>query len=165
MEPIDWAIPNWVAMSPSFAFNWFKVNTLPTDLVNYTYITAISTPCNNTAARLLIAWSSMNTITGLSNVHCKITNYGPPNGYAFKQGTTANTLKSNNQLSVHPNPSDEIIVSNAKEGQKYAILDMLGRTLQNGNIEKENQEIAIKNLSAGSYFFVVEGGRALFIKR
>lgn len=54
---------------------------------------------------------------------------------------------------IYPNPAQDVISSTVK-GERYAITDMQGRVLQEGQME---DSISVATLSHGQYLFVVDG--------
>lgn len=74
------------------------------------------------------------------------------------------TLNSQNII-VFPNPSSDFIqISGLTKTEKYILYNILGTTVNNGNIS-ENEKINIKNLTDGLYFLKFENGETLkFIK-
>jgi hypothetical protein len=162
MEPIDWTNPTALALSPSFASNWFRVNTSPVGFINGVFLTAISTPCNNPAANTLISWSWYDNATNLSYVHYKVSGYGPPNGYAFRPTAVADAAPT--PFSVYPNPATTGITTTATAGTAYSITDMLGMQVLSGTLSSGSQYIYIGELPPGNYIVTANGKQQKLVK-
>lgn len=80
--------------------------------------------------------------------------------------TTALNTPVNNSFSVYPNSGNGIfIISNAKVGQEYRIMNLSGQLVHTGIIRAENQQINISNLSSGSYLIMMKDNSKTFVKR
>jgi hypothetical protein len=163
MEPIDWTNPTALALSPSFASNWFRVNTAPPVFINGVFLTAISTPCNNPAANTLISWSWYDNATNLSYVHYKVSGYGPPNGYAFRPTAVADATPI--PFSLYPNPATTGITTTATPGTAYSITDMVGRQVLSGTLATGSQYIYIGELPPGAYIVTANGKQQTLVKK
>jgi len=162
LEPIDWTMPfPWQipALSPSFLPNWFQVNFNPITWVNGDYLEAISTPCNFPSDKTLVAWSE----GAISDVHYKITSYGPPNGYAFRhEDPSGIPFLTKEGIQVYPNPASTFLnLNNSSESGSYKITDMPGRTLLSGALPNGLNEIDISSLASGNYIISAYRGNEL----
>lgn len=80
------------------------------------------------------------------------TTFNPING--FLSAEDFNNVK----VSIYPNPTSNFItVSGLFNSESYVIYDMMGRALQNGDIN-DNNTINIENLSNGSYILKLTNG-------
>ena len=80
------------------------------------------------------------------------TTFNPING--FLSAEDFNSVK----VSIYPNPTTNFItVSGLFNSESYVIYDMMGRALQNGDIN-DNNTINIENLSNGNYILKLTNG-------
>ncbi|MCZ7555013.1 MAG: carboxylesterase family protein [Bacteroidia bacterium] len=94
------------------------------------------------------------------------------NGNVPREGCT---LSADNgslplRLSVYPNPSSSHIFVDApglRAGSTYRIMDMLGRTMQDGVLTAERSTVTVSSLPAGQYHFHLFGhpGRIFRVRR
>ena len=89
-------------------------------------------------------------------------------GFGGSPALTVNeTILKQKKLHVYPVPVKDAILNISLEGQKIGaieIIDVLGRTVLDGNLKNSKEEINIENLSKGTYFLKVEGISKMFIK-
>ena len=75
-----------------------------------------------------------------------------------------------NQFNVYPNPTDGILVvetrhTTALPSQTYRITNLMGQTVQTGNLNAETQQIDVSNLPQGMYFITVGDMTQKFVVR
>jgi hypothetical protein len=66
--------------------------------------------------------------------------------------------QENSKIIISPNPASEyfmIIAPDELIGESYSILDLNGKTLQEGTLTQKEQKIDIGNLSEGTYMFKI----------
>gem|GEM_PF-2470094 len=169
MEPINWTIPNFLAQAPSTLYDYFQVNFGTANTRIWNFEVAISTPCNNPSDRTLVAWVNANNLTTNDDVYYKLTDYGPPNGYSFRHSPTPNVIVIPDRWAIYPNPTANTLNISNPDGDRYAITDMLGRRLMQGNISPGEVAIDVQSLVPGSYIFTAYGNNirhfnSIFVK-
>ena len=93
--------------------------------------------------------------TNVSNVFYKATTYGGTNGYAYRHaapsGVGNTTLPKD--WKVYPVPATSEITIDVPEtdGARYELVDMAGRTAQQGTVQAGKQHVDIHSLPSGSY--------------
>ena len=76
-----------------------------------------------------------------------------------------------NDFTVYPNPTNDVLFVETRHGtslpaeQKYRITNLMGQTLQQGNISAETQQIDISKLPSGMYFITVGEITMKFVKQ
>ena len=81
--------------------------------------------------------------------------------------TGINKIDSRNELSLYPNPVKEKIklISDSKNAS-YKIFNIAGKVVQSDHLQKSpEQNILVENLASGIYFFQIDFGDRLLIKR
>lgn len=74
------------------------------------------------------------------------------NDFTIDNTDAINTIAGNN-IKVYPNPANNVLfVRNMSNISEISIVDILGKTVQNINVNEENTEINISNLTNGMYF-------------
>jgi len=73
----------------------------------------------------------------------------------------------NNALTVWPNPASDIIQfsSNIQNPQTYAIVDIQGRTVTQGNLNTDQNNVSVYELKPGIYFLKIRSGKKSAVKR
>jgi len=73
----------------------------------------------------------------------------------------------NNALNVWPNPASDIIQfsSNIQNPQTYAIVDIQGRTVTQGNLNTGQNNVSVYELKPGIYFLKISSGKKSAVKR
>jgi hypothetical protein len=151
MEPIDWLTPGSLALDPSSTPDYFLVNSSGVKGGLSNFKNAVSTPCNYPADRTLVTWITYNGSTTNDDVYYKLTDYnpGPGTGYAFRHAAEPDKPEENK---VYPNPADDFLtISCIGTNCSYRITDISGRTLLNGYLNNNKQDIDVANLTPGSY--------------
>ena len=74
-----------------------------------------------------------------------------------------NSISSNNEFSVYPNPANSYIRVNVTQNLNYKILDLSGSVVITGKIE--NKDININNLSNGIYVLQLNTELGIVSKR
>jgi len=73
---------------------------------------------------------------------------------------------NNADIQVYPNPFETFfIVENAVDYKSYAVLDIMGRTLKSGDLNKGKNQITMQNLPDGAYFFQLTGENGQALKK
>lgn len=75
--------------------------------------------------------------------------------YAFVNTASVNELDENAEIMVFPNPSNGFINIKAAEsawGKSFTILDVNGKEIYSGNIQKQITQIQLETFEAGTYF-------------
>jgi hypothetical protein len=80
---------------------------------------------------------------------------------------TANLALSSSQVLVYPNPAQqEVFVEGKFEGKaQFKVLDIQGREMMKGNLERELTSIDLKNLSSGLYYLTLFNGREMIQRK
>lgn len=73
--------------------------------------------------------------------------------------------ESNLEVTLHPNPVNNILNINVKEAFTLTISDNLGRKIESINIASGTTSISLEDYSAGLYFFTGESSGRSFIKK
>lgn len=68
------------------------------------------------------------------------------------------------EFSVFPNPADDYIMISVDQPTHYTISDIFGKTILNGVIPSDNQQINIENLPDGMYFVNINNQIVKIIK-
>ncbi len=68
------------------------------------------------------------------------------------------------EITVYPNPADDFIMISVKQPTHYTISDIFGKTILNGVIPSDNQQINIENLPDGMYFVNINNQIVKIIK-
>jgi hypothetical protein len=77
--------------------------------------------------------------------------------------------RTKSTFNVYPNPANGVLfvetvhAASLQDQTAYRISNLMGQTLQQGNITAETQQINIEKLSAGMYFITVEGETQKFM--
>lgn len=146
----------------------------------YTYLTTNAIGCDSTAILNLTInqpSSSTQTETALDSYTWTVNNQTYtqsgtytaviPNAAGCDSTITLNLTLSftgineqeNSKIKFSPNPaSDYFMVSSSQEiiGEEYSIIDLNGKTLQEGTLTQKEQKIEIGNLSKGMYLFKIK---------
>lgn len=77
--------------------------------------------------------------------------------------STVVTVKENKQLnvSVYPNPANNILYVNSDNEGTYQIFNILGDNISNGKLSDNLNTIDVSNLKSGVYFINVSNGQAV----
>jgi len=154
MTPVDMATATSIALDPSSALSYFQANntfgiaaatnTNPTNRAN-----AVSTPCNYVTDTSLVSWADY--YAGSFRIFYKRSGYDwGGTGHYYKPGqTNAATPKKEDELTLKPNPVNDIMTSNAS-GQ-YSVMNMLGQVVQHGDLYTGRHEIDVRQLAPGNY--------------
>ncbi len=163
MEPIEWTHPHSIANPPN---DYFQVNlSAPFNVTGPT--NSISTPVNDWDYNVLVAWANYSSFG--STIFYKVTS-AP---YAFRS-TGVETTQALKIWQVYPNPAtDHITINNPDvEGKAtaYAIIDMSGRIVAQGNMQTGAQIINTNQYATGNYVLklyngTADDGNVLFVKQ
>jgi hypothetical protein len=164
MEPIEWMHPLSIATPPN---KYYQVNlSAPFNVTGPT--NSISTPVNDWSYNVLVAWANYSS-TG-STIFYKVTS-APT--YTFRS-TGVETTQALKIWQVYPNPTtDHITINNPDvEGKAtaYAIIDMSGRIVAQGNMQTGAQSINTSQYATGNYVLklyngTADDGNVLFVKQ
>lgn len=169
MEPVDFTAPTSLVNPPD---NYYWVSQPPggsTVSTSGNYANSVVAPCNNMCSVGFVAWAYPNG-SGGSDIFYKFTPYP----YSFKPGTNSIATEEPKVLHVYPNPTDgKLTIGNAgrkTKFEKYEITDLVGRTVQQGNLKGGSTGTDIYALTAGTYIIKVYeagtcSGQALFVKK
>lgn len=91
---------------------------------------------------------------------------GPMGLYSLSPTTTINQVeKSNNQLTIYPNPLNDVLNFNVSKNSNIKIYDLVGNIVFEQSFLKGQHSINLKHLSNGLYFIIDDrGGVQKFIK-
>lgn len=86
------------------------------------------------------------------------------NSYSYKPADV-NTIGSDKELSIFPNPADNQLTINGVNDAEYTIVDMSGKVLLTGSVEPGKNNVDIHVLAPGVYLLNVnENGKATNLK-
>jgi len=94
---------------------------------------------------------------------------GSGGGFSYERSTdqslSTNEFELDNFVKLYPNPSNDYIqISGFTGNEKYAIYNVLGAKIKNGNISNDEQ-IDIRDFTDGLYFLKFENGNTIkFLK-
>lgn len=69
-----------------------------------------------------------------------------------------------NSINLYPNPTNNNItldVSSAMVGKRYSILDFSGRTIREGKISSNQEQIELEHVARGVYYLSIENGSSV----
>lgn len=91
---------------------------------------------------------------------------GPMGLYSLSPTNTINQVeKSNNQLTIYPNPLNDVLNFNVSKNSNIKIYDLVGNIVFEQSFLKGQHSINLKYLSNGLYFIIDDrGGVQKFIK-
>jgi hypothetical protein len=72
--------------------------------------------------------------------------------------------KNMSSISIYPNPSSDFITIENEIGNTYQIIDIQGRTINQGIIENKIEKISIQDLYSGIYYIVINNQVEKLIK-
>jgi hypothetical protein len=158
MEPINKMFPASLTIPDASYIPgglFYQVNQTPPIFVNGTILNSISTPCNNPGGSTLCAWSDHDPLAPggpMSTVFYKITPYGGPWGYTFKNGRdNALPPAATASWKVYPSPAATRLTVESPASATYDITDVLGRSVLTGTLQAGSQTINISSLTPGTY--------------
>ncbi len=89
----------------------------------------------------------------------------PGGGASDRKDIIFNSVFSENQFAIFPNPASDILnvefLSNEKTSGQISVLDLLGKAVFSKNIEFEEEaifQVPVQNLPAGGYVFIFKNG-------
>lgn len=143
-------IPNSVTTIENQAFRYCTGLTSVT--VNWTTPLVINANVFQNVNTTIIPLNVPSGSEALYEANAVWTTFNPING--FLSAEDFNSVK----VSIYPNPTTNFItVSGLFNSESYVIYDMMGRALQNGDINDDNT-INIENLSNGNYILKLTNG-------
>ncbi len=71
----------------------------------------------------------------------------------------------NFNLSVYPNPTQEILHVELNQKSNYSIIDMFGKVIKTGKVQEGQNELDLKNFQAGIYFLKLSNDSGSVIKK
>lgn len=69
------------------------------------------------------------------------------------------------ELSVYPNPTEEVLYIDINQKSKYSIIDMFGKVIKTGIAKAGENELNLKNYQAGIYFLKLNNDNGFVIKK
>ncbi len=145
MEPIDTTHPDTIA----FPYNYYWVNssnTTPIDATDCNFASAACTPVNDPGLAVILTWAAYDGMN--NNVY-----YKDNAAYGYKHAPTAVTNVQQQGWQVYPNPAVNALMVNstgaANAATGYQVLDMAGRGLLQGALQKDVTTIDVSLLTPG----------------
>ena len=74
-------------------------------------------------------------------------------------------LTGSGPFTIYPNPTEGVITISGFPMGEYRIGNMMGQTVQTGNLNAENQQIDVSGLPEGLYFITFAGETRKFVVR
>jgi hypothetical protein len=162
MEPIDVTNP-WSLSAP---LNYYRVNTVGPYTYGGDWPVAISTTCNVTGDQTLVGWAKNGSTVrpGCYDAFYKTTQCytgSIPHLYSFRNSGNSSIANSPDaEWKVYPNPAASIIsLKNPAGLVRYEIINMVGQTVLQGELQAGNQVLDVSILTPGAYNVVAYKGK------